>query len=75
MKKKLKTGAKLYHYKDDLKVLGAHDKISGDVSRIRGDVSGITGDVSGITGDLDDCEITEEDREKGINIKDLVGEE
>jgi len=46
--------------------------IRGDVSGIRGDVSGIRGDVSGIRGDLDDCEITDEDRTKGINIEELL---
>jgi hypothetical protein len=39
---------------------------------LRGDCTGLSGDCSGLRGDLDDCEITEEDREKGINIKDLV---
>jgi hypothetical protein len=42
------------------------------VSGITGDVSGITGNVSGITGNLDRCEISEEDRIKGVNISDLI---
>lgn len=37
--------------------------------------SGIYGDVSGIYGDVNTCEITEEDREKGIAINDLVTKE
>ena len=42
--------------------------ILGDVSSIGGYVSGILGDVSGIRVDLNTCEITEEDRENGIDI-------
>jgi hypothetical protein len=33
---------------------------------------GVTGDLSGVRGDLDACEITEEDRNRGIDIKDLI---
>ena len=34
---------------------------------------GIQGDLSGIRGNLDDCEITEGDRLRGINIVELIG--
>ena len=53
--------------------------IRGDLTNIRGDLSGITGSLSGITGDLtfirgdlDDCEITTEERAKGIRVEDLI---
>ena len=46
--------------------------ITGDVSNIRGDMSGITGNVSYIRGDVDDCEITDEERKKEIDISDLI---
>ena len=46
--------------------------LTGDVSGLTGNVSGLTGDVSGLTGDIDECEISEEDRNKEINILDLV---
>ena len=46
--------------------------IIGDLSGIRGNLSGIIGDLSGIIGDLTDCQLTEEDRKKGIKIEDLV---
>ena len=46
--------------------------IRGDVSGIRGNVSCIHGNVSGIRGNVNDCEITQEEREKGIDIKDLL---
>ena len=39
---------------------------------LSGNITKIYGDCTGITGDLDECEITEEDRKKGINIKDLI---
>lgn len=46
--------------------------ITGMHSGIRGDLSGIRGDLTGIRGDLDTCEITDEEREKGINITELI---
>ena len=49
-----------------------HDLVSGNVSGIRGNVSYIRGNVSDISGNLNDCEITDEDRKKGIDINDLV---
>ena len=56
--------------------------LTGDVSGLtgnvrwllRGDVSGLTGNVSGLRGDVDKCEITSEDREKGVSISDLVSD-
>jgi prophage DNA circulation protein len=53
-------------------IRGGVSDIRGDVSGISGNVSNISGNVSGISGNLDDCEITEEDRKKGIDIKDLI---
>jgi hypothetical protein len=65
--------------KNNTELIGMHDKITGDVSGIWGDVSDIMGDVSGIQGDVSEicgnvnnCELTEEDRKKGININDLI---
>ena len=46
--------------------------LSGDVSGLSGDVSGLRGDVSGLRGDLDDCELTDEEREAGVDVADLV---
>ena len=39
---------------------------------LTGDVDGLRGDVTGLRGDVDSCEITKEEREKGINIEDLI---
>jgi hypothetical protein len=47
-------------------------KALNNLSGIKGDLSGITGDLTGITGNIDDCEITQEERDKGINIHDLI---
>ena len=88
MKKALKKVEQkaVYYFKDDIRIDGVHDDISGNVRDIYGNVSGISGDVSGISGnmsgisgnvrdisgDIDECDISPEEREKGINIEDLV---
>ena len=46
--------------------------LSGDVSGLRGNVSWLSGDVSGLRGNVDDCSITDKERKKGIDVKDLV---
>jgi len=46
-----------------------------DGIRREGVPAGITGNLTGIKGDLSACEITYEDREKGINIEDLINKE
>ena len=60
MKKALtrKEPAPLYYYKNG--------------KRIDGRNPDMTGDCTGLRGDLDDCEIIDQDREKGIDIKDLM---
>ena len=54
------------------KALNNLSGITGNLSGITGNLSGITGDLTGITGNIDDCEITQEERDKGINIYDLI---
>ena len=51
---------------------GGCSLLSGDCSGLRGDCYGLYGNCSGLRGDLDDCEITKEDRKKGIDITDLI---
>jgi hypothetical protein len=53
-------------------IRGNLSRIRGNLSGIRGNLSGISGDLSGISGDVDDCEITDTEREKGIKIEDLI---
>ena len=55
----------LYYYKNN-------EKIIGIPSGLRGNVSGLRGDVSGLRGDVNNCRITKREREKGVNIADLV---
>ena len=59
MKKELtRIESKIYHYQDGKKVDGAP--------------AGVRGDLSGVQGDLDECDIAEKDRAKGIYINDLI---
>ena len=48
------------------------NKIVGIHSSISGNVTGISGDVTGISGDVDECELTSENRKKGVKINDLI---
>ena len=52
---------KTYYYRDNKDILGIHE--------------GISGNVSGIRGDIDDCEISDEERKRGIKIEELIKEE
>ena len=68
MKKALsRVTTKLYHYKGDIKVDGTNGEMIGNCS-------GLYGDCTGLRGDLYECDITDEDRKKGIDIAELVGE-
>ena len=68
MKKALsRVTTKLYHYKGDIKVDGTNGEMIGDCTRLNGD-------CTGLRGDLYECDITDEDRKKGIDIAELVGE-
>ena|SRR3990167_9352547 len=40
-----------------------------------GNISGVFGNCSNVQGDIDECEITEKERETLININDLIDEE
>ena len=47
--------------------------ISGNITgNLYGDISGISGDITGIEGNLNDCGLTPEDRQAGVNINDLL---
>jgi len=58
-------------------ISGLYGNISSD---LYGNISGLTGNISGLYGNIssdlygniDDCELTQEDRDKGVNITDLV---
>lgn len=88
MERKLtRVQTRIYHYDvNGKRVDGTHDRIwgnvfgisgdvsgiSGDVFGIRGNVTGIIGDATGISGDLGACNITDEDRKRGISISELI---
>ena len=44
----------------------------GNISELRGDISGLWGDATDYAGNIDTCELTEEERKKGVNIEDLA---
>ena len=61
-----------FYFLDGTYIVGVHDRISGDASGLSGNVSRISGDASEIYGNVNACEITQEERTKGLAIKDLV---
>ena len=84
MEKKLRkvVDKGLYHFVDGVRIAGAPSGLRGDVSGLwgdvsglRGDVSGLWGDVSGLWGDVDDCGLTKEERDEGVDVQDLIAEE
>jgi hypothetical protein len=47
-------------------------ELRGNCTGLSGDCTGLSGDCTGLSGDLNDCDISKEERKKGINIKDLT---
>jgi len=86
LKKLKKTSRELFRFSGGKKIIGPNNDMWGDSSGLWGDCSGLWGDCSGLRGnctgllgncsgvwgDLGDCEISDEDRVKGININDLI---
>ena len=80
MKKSLIKNQTLYFYRKEIKyIVNRNDKstypieLSGNISsELSGNISGLSGSATNISGNLDDCEITEEEREKGVDIEKLV---
>ena len=75
----MRIGYELYHIVDSVRVAGTNSDLRGDCSGLRGDCSGLSGNCSGLWGDcsdlwgdLDYCNITDEERARGIDIADLV---
>ena len=66
MKKNLKkTSVELYYHEYGIKKSGKNPRMSGNCS-------GLSGDCSDINGNFDDCEITNTDRDKIVDIKELI---
>ena len=53
-------------------VTGDLSGVRGDLTGVWGDLTGVWGDLSNVWGDLDDCDLSDEDRERGIHIGDLI---
>ena len=79
MKKALKKEAEAFHFVNGKKIYGFHSDVCNDLTGVRGDLTGVRGnltgvwgDLTGVWGDLDECEISDSDRKKGVNIEDLI---
>ena len=62
----------LYHYVNGKRVEGVPTDLRGNVTDLSGDVSDLSGNVTGLRGDVDEAEITDKERQKGVNVKDLI---
>ena len=58
MKRALKRFPGIFHYRDG--------------GFIEAPPDGVRGDLSGVRGDLDDCNLTSDDRKRGVSISDLL---
>ena len=48
------------------------ERVAGPNSRLEGECSGLWGDCSRLWGNLEDCEISDGERQAGIAIRELV---
>jgi len=62
----------LYYIEGSEKSLGMNPDMSGDCYFLSGDCSFLKGYCSDLEGNLDECEITEGERKRGVDILDLV---
>ena len=51
---------------------GDTSNLSGDVTGLSGYVSGLSGNVSGLRGNVRECDLTDADREAGVDVSTLV---
>ena len=84
MKAALKQSAllRIWHFANDIRFEGAPSGVTGnlsgvrgDLSEVRGNLSGVWGDLTGVSGNLDACELTDEDRKRGVDISELIERE
>ena len=78
----------LYHYAKGKRQSGKNIQMSGDCTRLYGDCTRLSGDCTGLYGnctglygdctrlygDLDAAELTDEERQNGVNIKLFIKE-
>ena len=72
MKKALKKEPNLYYIIDGVSIFGPNPKMRGNCSELSGNCSGLSGDCTRLSGNLDECDITEQDRIKSVEISTLV---
>ena len=89
MNKKLERSFSVFYYSDRKRVEGRNPTLTGNCSCLRGDCSGLRGncsglrgncsglrgDCSGLRGDFDECQLTPEERKKGVRVTELVASE
>ena len=88
MKQVLKnTKEGLYYFVDGVKIDGKNPEMVGDCSNLfgncsglwsdcsglSGDCTGVWGNCTGVIGDLNQAGITDLERMKGLDIRDLIG--
>jgi hypothetical protein len=56
-------------------LIGDCTGLIGDCTMLRGDCTGLRGDCSWLSGNIDDCDISDDERENGIDITDLIESE
>lgn len=61
-----RTTTHTYHYIDGV-------CIEGPPPSVKGDLTGVRGDLTGVRGDIDECNLTSDDRERGIDVSELIG--
>jgi len=77
MKKALKRikDKEIFFYDNGIKKIIDREDKDTYPRELYGNISGLFGDCSNIRGDIEECELTKEERETLINIKDLIDEE
>lgn len=75
MKRNLKRAKSvIWHYNDvGERAEGPPAGVRGDLTGVRGDLTGVWGNLSGVWGDIDDCDLSPEDRARGVHIDELIG--
>ena len=73
-------GNKLFGIHSDLRgnvngLRGDVTGLRGEVTGLRGNVTGLSGDVTGLSGNVNECKLSDNDRDAGIDIQKLVMEE
>jgi len=64
----------IWHCDGDEWQVGPPSDVRGDLSNVRGNLSGVRGNLSGVYGDLDNCQLTSDDRAKGVDVEDLIAD-